>query len=326
MHIPGLQAINGIEIVGIANRTLESSRQVAEEFGISRTYGDWAEVVADPDLDAIVIGTWPNMHSVITVAALEAGKHVLCEARMARDASEAHEMLKAARAHPAQVAQLVPAPITLRTDATLSRMLASGYLGELLAVDVREVDSFLDRDAPLHWRQDAAISGFNVLALGIWYETVMRWVGEAVLVAALGEVFVKARRDAQGTLRSVRVPEHIDVIATMACGAQAHFQMSSVTGLTEASEALLYGSEGTLRVTEDGLYGGRRGDNELVEISIPPEEEGAWRVEEEFVNAIRGHEPVRLTTFEDGVRYMEFTEAVAKSVMTRRAVSLPLLS
>jgi predicted dehydrogenase len=79
-------------------------------------------------------------------------------------------------------------------------------------------------------------------------------------------------------------------------------------------------------VTEEGLYGGRRGDSELVEIPIPPEEEGAWRVEEEFVNAIRGHAPVRLTTFEDGVRYMEFTEAVARSVLTGRAVPLPLVS
>src|SRR5262249_17853345 len=112
MHIPGLQAIDGVEIVGVANRTPESSRKVAEEFGLSRTYADWAEVVSDSELDAIVIGTWPNMHSVITVAALEAGKHVLCEARMARDASEAHEMLRVAHAHPSQVAQLVPAPLT----------------------------------------------------------------------------------------------------------------------------------------------------------------------------------------------------------------------
>ncbi|MDE2859988.1 MAG: hypothetical protein OXL35_00645 [Chloroflexota bacterium] len=69
---------------------------------------------------------------------------------------------------------------------------------------------------------------------------------------------------------------------------------------------------------------GRRGDDGLAEIEVPVEKQQSWRVEEEFVNAIRGLEPVRLTTFEDGVAYMEFTEAVARSARTGRAVHLPL--
>lgn len=324
MHIPGLQAIDGVEVVGVANRTSISSRRVADEFGLTRIYEDWKEVVADPDLDAVVIGTWPNMHSIVTVAALEAGKHVLCEARMARNAAEAHEMLRAARARPAQVAQLVPAPMTLRADATVQRMLASDYLGDLLVIDVREGGSFLEREAPLHWRQDRAISGFNALALGIWYEIVMRWVGEAVRVSAVTEVFAKVRSDTEGRFRAVSVPDHISAVATMACGAHAHFQMSSVMGHGPASEAVLYGTKGTLRVTEDGLFGGLRQDSALREIPIPSDEEGAWRVEEDFVHAIRSGESVRLTTFEDGVRYMEFTEAVARSSASGRAVALPL--
>jgi predicted dehydrogenase len=57
---------------------------------------------------------------------------------------------------------------------------------------------------------------------------------------------------------------------------------------------------------------------------VPPDKQGTWRVEEEFVNAIRGKEKVVLTSFEDGVRYMEFTEAVTRSAQTGQAVSLPL--
>ena len=52
----------------------------------------------------------------------------------------------------------------------------------------------------------------------------------------------------------------------------------------------------------------------LKEIDIPSEEVGSWRVEEEFINAIRGNEMIKLTTFEDGVRYMKFTEAVNRSM------------
>ena len=86
----------------------------------------------------------------------------------------------------------------------------------------------------------------------------------------------------------------------------------------------LFGSEGTLRLSGDKLYGGRRGDAALQEIVIPSDEEGRWQVEEEFINAIRGDGAIALTTFEDGVRYMEFSEAVARSMMEGIAVSLPL--
>ena len=59
---------------------------------------------------------------------------------------------------------------------------------------------------------------------------------------------------------------------------------------------------------------------------ISPEEEGRWRVEEEFINAIRDLEPVKNTTFATGVKYMEFTEAAARSVLDGREISLPLKS
>jgi predicted dehydrogenase len=55
---------------------------------------------------------------------------------------------------------------------------------------------------------------------------------------------------------------------------------------------------------------------------VPPEQRVGWRVEEEFVNAVRGKERVSRTTFEDGVRYMELTDAVARSAAEGRAVDV----
>jgi predicted dehydrogenase len=72
------------------------------------------------------------------------------------------------------------------------------------------------------------------------------------------------------------------------------------------------------------LRGGRRGDTELSAIEIPAEKQGGWRVEEEFINAIRELEPVTHTNFEDGVRYMEFTDAVTLSAQSGETVYLPL--
>jgi predicted dehydrogenase len=218
----------------------------------------------------------------------------------------------------------VPSPFTLGVDATIQRLIAEGYLGDLLAIEIRDGNAFLDRDAPLHWRQDIDLSGFNIMTMGIWYEALLRWVGHATRVQALGKTFTRMRRDSEGIMRAARVPEHVDVLAEMACGAQAHIQISSVTGLAGTSEAWLFGSAGTLRFADGKLFGGQPGAKELAPIEVPAHEAGAWRVEEEFINAIRGHEPITHTSFEDGVKYMEFTEAVARSMASGAAVALPL--
>ena len=324
-HIPGFQKMAGVEFGAVANRTTESGERVAKEFGVARVYGDWRELVRAPEVDAVCIGTWPNTHREITVAALEAGKHVLCEARMAMNAAEGRRMLEASRRAPHLVAQLVPAPNTLEVDATLSSLLAEGYAGEVLAVELQASQGrFVEREAPLHWRQDATLSGHNVLTMGIWYEAVMRWLGPARRVVAVTRVAVPRRRDAGGAWHEVRVPDHVDILATLAGGAVAHLRFSSVTALGPASEVWIHGTEGTLRLEADAkrLSGGRRGDKALREIPIPAERRIGWRVEEEFVNAVRGREKVTHTTFEDGVRYMEFTDAVAESAASGQAVDI----
>ena len=204
-HIPGLQAIEGVEIVSVCNRSAESSNRAAEQFGIPTTYAHWNELVEAPDTNAIVIGTWPYLHCQATLAALAAGKHVLCEARMAMNATEAWEMYDAAQANPHLVVQIVPSPMTLRVDATLQRLIASGYLGDLLAIEVRVGGDFLDAAAPLHWRQDFDLSGFNIMSMGIWYEALLRWVGEATRVQAMGKTFTRMRTDDSGcTARRAR--------------------------------------------------------------------------------------------------------------------------
>src|SRR5438132_10596367 len=113
-HIPGLKAIEDVEIVAVCNRRPGSTAAAAREFGIRKTFEHWQDLVADPDIDAVVIGTWPYLHCPITLAALEAGKHVLTEARLSMNADEAHRMLTAAQTHPDRVTQVVPSPFGLK--------------------------------------------------------------------------------------------------------------------------------------------------------------------------------------------------------------------
>ena len=326
-HIPGFQAIDGVEVVSVCNRSLESSQRVADQFGIPKVIENWQDLVADDDIDAVCIGTWPYLHCSMTLASLDNEKHVMTEARMAMNAGEAHDMLDAANASPGLVTQIVPSPFTFALDETISSLVSDGYLGDLVAIDMNvNGNQFLEREAPISWRQDMGLSGLNIMHMGIWYEALLRWVGPASEVIAMTSVNVPVRRDEDGNPAFITVPDHADVLCRMAIGGQARIRISSVIGLGQESGIWINGSEGSLFIDKTGqtLMGGRKGDSELKEIAIAPEKRGSWRVEDEFIGAIRGQEKIKLTSFEDGVKYMEFTEAVTRSAQMRKAVTLPL--
>src|SRR5688572_1139380 len=329
-HIPKLKKIEGVEIACVANRSRASSEKVAKEFGIPRVHDRWTDVVNDPEVDAVVIGTWPYMHCPVTLAALEAGKHVLTEARIALNAAEARQMLAASRARPNLVTQVVPGPATFAADPMVMHLLADGYIGELQSMDLKVPTGFLNRDAPMHWRMDREYSGMNIMSMGIWYECVSRWVGPATAVTARTRVAVPYRMDKErGERRSISVPDHVEVLADLANGAIARMHWSSVTGFMPGPEIWLYGSEGTLRIEQRGrndlaISGGKRGDKAMAPIEITEDKTYGWRVEEEFIGAIRGQEQVRRTSFAEAVSYMDFTEAVHISSREGRRVCLPL--
>jgi len=330
-HIPHFQAIEGVEVVSVANRSRESGERVAEAFNIPNVYDSWADLIAAPESNAICIGTWPYMHRTLTLEALQHEKHVLTEARYAMNAQEARDMLDASRAKPHLVTQVVPAPFTLKVDSTIVDMMADGFLGNLVSVDLAAHNGFAPRPAPYTWRHDRDVSGYNTLMLGAWNETLTRWLGPASSVTAMTKVTIPTRVDGDGNLNPATVPDHVEVLYETAAGAVVHMRLSEVTGLAPPDQVWLFGTDGTLHLEiidldtdKIVLRGGRRDDAALSEVRIPPEKQAAWRVEEEFVNAIRGIEPVTHNTFETGVKYMEFTEAVARSAQTGRTVYLPL--
>jgi predicted dehydrogenase len=326
VQIPGFRRIPECEIVAVANRSLESSQRVADEFGIPRAYSNWRELLDDEAIDAVLIGTWPYMHRTLTLTALESGKHVLCQARMANNAAEAREMLAASRRYPNLICQLVPTSTSYAIDRALQGLLAEGHIGDVLSVEVRRVQRrFPDYDGELDWRHDREFSGFNVLNIGSTYESMMRWLGPGNRVIAMTKTHVPYRRGANGGRRAVGLPDHLDVLYELVNGAQVHMNFSETSGLSNGNETWVFGSDGTIRVAGDQrIFVGRRGDSALVELSNPQDQQAFYRVEEEFINAIRGVEEVTMATFDTGVQYMEWTEAVHRSAAAGTAVYLPL--
>jgi predicted dehydrogenase len=178
ISLPNLQAIPAVEVVAVCNARMESAQQVAAEFGIGDVVSDWEAMVERNDLDAIWIGTPPLMHAPVAIAALDRGKHVFCQARMARDLAEARMMLAAAERRSDLVAMLSPPPSGMRAGRFFEQLLADGYVGKLRHFQlVVNDDMFADLVAPPHWRQRREVTGLNVLSVAIYAEVIQRWLG-----------------------------------------------------------------------------------------------------------------------------------------------------
>ena len=339
VHIPGLRRMPGCEVVAVANRSLESSKRAAAEMAIPRAFANWEELLDADGIDAVLIGTWPYMHRTTTLAALDRGKHVFCQARMANNAAEAREMLAASQRHPELICQLAPKRTSYKIDKALQRLVGERYVGEILSVDVQYVGHALigNRDKPdatfadfqgeFDWRHNPEFSGYNMMDVGGTYESVMRWLGPGNRIMAITKVQVPRRRDADGKWRTATIPDYADVLYELGTGAPVHMKFAETTGLSAGDQIWIYGTDGTIHVDrEQKIFVGRRGDKELKELPNPPEQQYRHRAEEEFVNAIRGIEKVKLNTFDIGVQYMDFTEAVHRSSASGKAIYLPLPS
>jgi predicted dehydrogenase len=327
-HLPGFRAVPGVRVVGVCNQHRESTGRVAREFHIPKVYGNWEQAIEDKEVDAVVIAAWPYLHCPVTLAAFDAGKHVLTQARMAMNSREAQRMYDRSRELPQLTAMIAPSPYGLTGDAYVRSLIASGFLGTLREVHAHGLTSDLaDPSSPIGWRQMTKFSGFNMLTLGILYETALRWVPQANRVLAYASKIIPQRPDPEtGRPQRVGTPDSVQVLTTHDDGSVGIYRLSGVVYHGPGLGITLYGSEGTISydLTRDEITGGRRDDPGLSPLPIPDELRGGWNVEADFVAAIRGERPVTYSTFAVGVRYMQFTEAVARSSRHQQPVALPL--
>jgi predicted dehydrogenase len=241
---------------------------------------------------------------------------------MAMDAAEARAMLAAAAARPDRVAMVVPAPFGF-ADATIRRLLAAGAIGELRTVRV----SWSGGIAPTgrdQWRRERGHSGNNVMTLGILYESVARWLGHATEVSATLRTCATTQAGPDGTAIAADVPDVAAVIAGFPGGVVATFAIAGYGRPDPVNGVTLTGTTGVLRVDLAGsrLEVAPAGAAPFEEVAIPDAERWTWRVEADFIGAVRDGAPVRLNDFATGVRYMAFTDAVHGAHAAGRRVDL----
>jgi predicted dehydrogenase len=282
------------ELTAVAGRNKEAVSAAAEQLGFASMETDWRALVERDDIDLVDICTPGDSHAVIAVAALQAGKHVLCEKPLANTVEEAEQMAAVARAE-AERGVWAMCGFTYRRTPALAlarRLVEAGRIGTVRQVRAQYLQDWLhDPDAPMTWRLDKAKSGSGALGdLGAHLVDTTQWLtGQAITgVSAILQTFVMSRplsgersglgghgeTDANAPRGEVTVDDAALFTARFADGAIATF---------EATRFAL-GRKNALRVEINGTAGSIAFDfeeNNLLQFfdgTEPVEEQGFRRI------------------------------------------------
>ena len=254
------------ELAVVVGRDADRAAEAAERLGWAETSADWREVVARDDIDLVDICTPGDTHAEIAIAALEAGKHVLCEKPLANTVAEAEAMTAAAEKARSEGAVAMVGFTYRRVPAVgLARQLvADGRLGEIRHVRAQYLQDWIaDPDAPLSWRLDKQKAGSGALGdIGAHIVDLTQYITGECIVELTGrlETFVKERpypaASTAGSLggggtTSERGPVTVDdaaaFLATFAGGAMGVFEATRfASGRKNAIRIEVNGSRGSL--------------------------------------------------------------------------------
>lgn len=268
VQLPGLRLVSGAEVVAIASGRRTNADAVAREFAIPRAFDDGAALAAAEGVDLVIIASPPDSHERYAIAALEAGKHVLCEKPIALNAGEATRMLAAAERRPAQVAW-VDHELRFEPNRRKARdLIRDGAIGELRHLELslkpyRRGDGRLQASAaPWGWWYDATRGGGLLGAVGSHLIDLCRyWCGAEITdVAGRVATFGPSRPDGAGVLHPATSDDFASFVLRFANGVVATLTLSAAAHHGPGHLAQVSGSDGTLVLTgETGLQIGRPG-------------------------------------------------------------------
>ncbi|GAA1541480.1 putative dehydrogenase [Microbacterium ginsengiterrae] len=187
------------EVVVLAGSDASRAASAATEFGIPSSSDDWRAVIARDDIDVIDICTPGHTHTEIALAALAAGKHVLCEKPLANSAEDADRMAAAAEGAAAD-GTVAMCGFSYRRTPALSlarRLIEDGRIGRIRHVRAQYLQDWLsDEDAPYTWRLDRELAGSGALGdIGAHSIDTAQWLAGSLItgVSATTRTFVETR-------------------------------------------------------------------------------------------------------------------------------------
>lgn len=207
--------------------------EAAEEFKVAKTCTDYHEMLADPEIDLVVICTPDQTHKEMTLAALEAKKHVLCEKPMALTMEDCREMIAASRK--AETKMMVGQVCRYQKSfAEAKKLIERGEIGELFYVESEYAHDYADIDHP--WRLDPLRHGF--LGGGCHAVDLLRWIAgdpEEIMAYSNHKMLPNYPTD-DCTIAIMKFPNDVIGKVFVSTGCKRAYTMRSV----------FYGSKGTI--------------------------------------------------------------------------------
>lgn len=346
VHIPAFQS-EGVEVVAVFSRQEERAREAAERYGIPRPVTDYHALLQMPDIDAVSIASPPPLHHQMTMDALAAGKHVICEKPFALNQQQAWEMWQASKkggltgmvAHEFRFAS---------ARMRVKELLDEGYVGPLHMALVSLVNGpqAAVRPRARSDRDDAALGAGSLFGMGSHYIDCLRhWFGEVTSVSGHLEAHLGARTvPGSAELVKATADDTYHVVLQFAHGGWAAMTATSAAPFGPGARVEIYGRDGALVTPHTGRGGnppshgtilaGRLGEGSaLAPAEIPARLEPfvddrddrlmPFRLlVREFLRGIEtGTSPA--PSFYDGYRGQQVLDAVRESSATGRVVAIP---
>jgi len=337
VQAPAFRAVPEYEVTALCSRQPERVKAAGAQLGIDDTSTDWQEFVTREDLDLISVCTPVKLHAEQTIAAIEAGKHVLCEKPVAVDASDAQGMLDAAEG--AGVAHAVcfenrfdPVRVALQTE------IAAGALGAPYFARAHTSADYWHptRGLQSEWMYRLDEGGGYLMGMSSHdIDFICDMFGDPESVCADVRCTVPERTDADGKPFAVDADDTSVVIMRMQSGAAALVSCSAVALGASQRELELFGSDGRI-VVDTGVLGGeievrvtRAGVESsstlALETRMPrsgaelPKRRAAGAIRslaimlEEWLPAFSGEPAPGVPTLRDGLRVQQVIDAARRS-------------
>lgn len=264
VQLPAFRAA-GLEIVALAGRQREKTRRIAYHHDVPYATDDWRTLIDHDAVGLVCVATPPRLHCEMSLAALEAGKHVLCEKPMALNTPQAEAMVATACARPQQLA-LVDHELRFLPALRKGRQLiAQGSIGTFRRAEVRAITSMrTDRQQPWDWWSDARESGGALATVSTHQVDMLRYLLNADVVSARGSLttFITERpvgepgisTQASGRMRGVTSDDFADFYLNLSNGGVALVTASLVAQYDEPHSIMIYGDRGTLQYSNGHLF------------------------------------------------------------------------
>jgi predicted dehydrogenase len=254
-HVPALKALPGYELSAVCTAHEDTAKASAVAFGAERAFHRFSDMVADPGIDLVVVCVRVPGHRDLVMAALEAGKPVLCEWPLGRTLAEAEEMagLAARRSLTTMVglqARSAPAIMYARD------LIQAGHIGEVLTANLTCVAPAVLQRGPGRIWQGVRANGANVLTItgGHAIDALCAVAGELTELSARVSTRIPEWRDLSGAPVPVDSPDSINVIGRLASGAEASITVAAVPSNPSGNRIEIYGREGAMVLRAEGSF------------------------------------------------------------------------